>query len=49
MPGNEQAFQEAVSQGHSAAWDQQWDKAAVAYQQALVEFPDNPKALTSLG
>jgi tetratricopeptide (TPR) repeat protein len=49
MAGNNEAFQKAISKGHSAAWDQQWDKAAVAYQQALEEFPDNPKALTSLG
>jgi tetratricopeptide (TPR) repeat protein len=49
MAGNDEAFQKAISTGHSAAWDQQWDKAAVAYQQALEEFPDNPKALTSLG
>jgi tetratricopeptide (TPR) repeat protein len=49
MAGNEQAFQKAISDGHSAAWDQQWDKAALAYQQALEEFPDNPKALASLG
>jgi len=49
MAGNNEAFQKAISTGHSAAWDQQWDKAAVAYQQALEEFPDNSKALTSLG
>ena len=49
MPGNEEAFQKAISRGHSAAWDQQWDKAALAYQQALAESPNNPKALASLG
>ena len=49
MAGNKETFQKAISQGHSAAWDQQWDKAALAYQQALEEFPDNSKALTSLG
>ena len=49
MAGNEEAFQKAISQGHSAAWDLQWDKAAIAYQQALEEIPDNPNALTSLG
>jgi tetratricopeptide (TPR) repeat protein len=38
-----------MSEGHSAAWDQMWDKAAAAYKKALAEFPDNPKALTSLG
>jgi tetratricopeptide (TPR) repeat protein len=49
MPGNNEIFQEAMSKGHSAAWDQQWGQAAAAYQQALVAIPDNPKALTSLG
>jgi len=49
MAGNEDVFQEAMSMGHSAAWDQQWDKAAEAYRKALDEFPDNPKALSSLG
>ena len=49
MAGNKQAFQKAIDKGHSAAWDQQWDKAALAYQQALEEIPDNPKALINLG
>ena len=49
MAGNNEAFQKAITKGHSAAWDRQWDKAAVAYQQALEEIPNNPKALTSLG
>ena len=38
-----------MNDGHSAAWDQEWDKAAVAYRSALQEFPDHPKALNSLG
>jgi len=49
MPGNNEVFQEAMSRGHSAAWDQQWGQAASAYQQALDEIPESPKALTSLG
>ena len=49
MPGREDIFQKAMSDGHSAAWDQQWDKAAAAYQNALKESPDHPKALSSLG
>jgi tetratricopeptide (TPR) repeat protein len=48
MPGQEDVFQKALNDGHSAAWDQMWDKAAVCYQRALDEFPDNPKALNSL-
>ncbi len=49
MSGREDIFQKAMSQGHSAAWDQQWEKAVEAYQRALAEFPDSPQALTSLG
>ena len=48
MPGREEVFQKEMRTGHSAAWDQQWDKAAAAYQKALDEFPNRPKALTSL-
>jgi tetratricopeptide (TPR) repeat protein len=49
MPGDQQAFQKAMDLGHSAAWDQQWDRAATYYRQALDELPDQPTALTSLG
>ena len=38
-----------MNEGHSAAWDQEWSKAASAYRTALQEMPDNPKALNSLG
>jgi len=49
MAGNTERFQQAMNKGHSAAWDQAWGEAADYYRQALAEFPDNPKALTSLG
>jgi len=49
MPGREDVFQKAMNDGHSAAWDQEWDKAVAAYRRALQEFPDQPKALNSLG
>jgi tetratricopeptide (TPR) repeat protein len=48
MTGNQNIFQEAINQGHSAAWDQDWEQAANFYRQAMEEFPDNSKALTSL-
>ena len=38
-----------MNEGHSAAWDQEWNKAATAYRTALQEMPDHPKALNSLG
>jgi tetratricopeptide (TPR) repeat protein len=49
MPANETRFQQAMNQGHSAAWDQNWNAAAEYYRQALVELPDDIQALTSLG
>jgi tetratricopeptide (TPR) repeat protein len=49
MPGREDIFQKSMNEGHSAAWDQEWGKAAAAYRKALQEMPDNPKALNSLG
>ena len=48
MP-SEDAFQKALSEGHSAAWDQDWNKAAECYRRAVLEFPEEPKALNSLG
>ncbi len=49
MPGREDIFQKAMNDGHSAAWDREWDKACASYRRALEELPDNPKALNSLG
>jgi tetratricopeptide (TPR) repeat protein len=49
MSENEERFQQAMNQGHSAAWDQLWEQAAGYYRQALNEIPENPKALNSLG
>ncbi len=48
MSGDQEAFQKAMNQGHSAAWDQSWNQAAGFYRVALDEFPDHPAALTSL-
>lgn len=49
MSGNQEKYQQLMNQGHSAAWDQDWEQAAKYYRQALVEFPADPKALNSLG
>jgi tetratricopeptide (TPR) repeat protein len=49
MPGREDIFHKSMNEGHSAAWDQEWGKAAAEYRKALQEMPDNPKALSSLG
>ncbi|HKZ44806.1 MAG TPA: tetratricopeptide repeat protein [Anaerolineales bacterium] len=49
MTGDKNVFNKAINAGHSAAWDQNWDKAAENYRIAVDEFPDNPKALRNLG
>ena len=49
MSGQREVFDQAMRLGHSAAWDQQWDRAISAYRTALKEFPDEPLALSSLG
>jgi tetratricopeptide (TPR) repeat protein len=49
MIGRREVFDQAMRLGHSAAWDQQWDRAIAAYGTALKEFPDEPLALSSLG
>ena len=49
MAGREDIFQKSMNMGHSAAWDQQWERAAGFYRQALEEFPEHTGALTSLG
>ncbi len=48
MAENTNAFEKAMSRGHSAAWDMEWEKAAAYYRQALEAAPDNPQALSSL-
>ena len=49
MTGREDVFQQTMNQGHTAAWDQDWKKAASYYRKALQESPDHPQALTNLG
>ncbi len=49
MAGNKEAFQKAMNLGHSAAWDQDWEKAANCYKAALREMPESSQAHSSLG
>lgn len=49
MARSEDVFQQALNEGHSAAWDQDWERAAAAYRRAVEEFPDRPKGWTNLG
>ena len=48
MSEREKRYKDALNQGHSAAWDQEWNKAAEFYKQALSEKPDDAKALNNL-
>src|SRR4030043_650951 len=48
MSGDQQVFQDAMNQGHSAAWDQDWEKASFYYHIAIDEFPENITALSSI-
>ena len=49
MTESQNRFQQAMNQGHTAAWDQDWERAVDYYRQALEENPDDPIALVSLG
>jgi len=49
MAGNRAVYEEAVRRGATRAWEQRWEEAIAAYQQALDEFPDEPDALSGLG
>ncbi len=49
MSENEGIFQNSMIQGHSAAWDQEWEDAANLYRKAVEQMPSNPMAITSLG
>ncbi len=49
MAGNRQIYEQAMSAGHSAAWDQEWNAAISAYARAIQEIPEDPPAHNSLG
>jgi tetratricopeptide (TPR) repeat protein len=48
MSGDQHAYEYAMNQGHSCAWEQDWEKASTFYRMALVEFPGNYPALINL-
>ncbi|NWF70221.1 MAG: tetratricopeptide repeat protein [Chloroflexi bacterium] len=49
MPGNREAYEQAMNAGHSAAWDQNWKEAANYYARAVQEFSEDPEAHIHLG
>lgn len=49
MTEQDQELQNLLSKGNSAAWEKNWNDAAVYYQQALDIDPSNFRALTNIG
>ncbi len=49
MPGNREAYEQAMNAGHNAAWDQEWMGAVASYGRAVQEFPEDPEAHIHLG
>ena len=49
MDDKEKIYQEAMNQGHSAAWDQKWEQAAEYYTQAIEAIPSRVQAINNLG
>ncbi len=49
MPGNRQAYEQAMNAGHSAAWDQDWQVAVTNYGRAIGEYPNDAEAHIHLG
>ena len=49
MAGNRDIYEQAMTTGHSAAWDQDWNTAISAYARAIQEIPEDPLAHNSLG
>lgn len=35
MAGDRAVYEQEMNAGHSAAWDQEWDKAIMAYARAI--------------
>jgi len=48
MSEHEIRYQNAINDGHSAAWEQDWVRAASFFKQAIDEKPEDPKALNNL-
>jgi len=49
MPGNKDVFSAAMNAADHHLWNSHWTEALQAYQQALVEFPEDVAARSGLG
>ncbi|MDF1512824.1 MAG: tetratricopeptide repeat protein [Anaerolineae bacterium] len=45
MAGNRYLFEEAIQKANDSVWAEAWQQAAVSYQRALAEFPEDVSAL----
>ena len=49
MDDQEKTYQEAMSLGHSAAWDQKWEEAVNYYRRAVQVVPGRVQGINNLG
>jgi tetratricopeptide (TPR) repeat protein len=49
MNDQEKTYQEAMSLGHSAAWDQKWEEAVKYYRRAVQAAPGRVQGINNLG
>lgn len=49
MAGNRTRYEEALSRGHTFSWDQRWEDAVAAFEQAVAEFPEEPAPYAGMG
>ena len=48
MDETETRYQEAIKKAQSAAWDQDWERAAIFFRAAVTEKPSDPNTLSNL-
>lgn len=49
MAGSRETYNEAMNEGHNAAWDEQWERATRSYTRAVQEMPDVAEGYNALG
>ncbi|MEN8242699.1 MAG: tetratricopeptide repeat protein [Chloroflexota bacterium] len=49
IQAREKKYQQAMNQGHSAAWDQKWEQAVMHYRTAVEALPEKSQAINNLG
>lgn len=49
MANNRARFEDALNRGHSYSWDQNWEEAITAFNQAIAEISSEPAPYAGLG